>query len=168
MALLAYVFFLTKIGQETTQLALRARIQTQLTRKRSHPSHYNVLDKLRLPSASPRGGGLGPLGLHPILRLLLLFDFVLWSRKVRFAHLPSSKYCILLFNFVYFGGGMFILLTFLNQRNTYLWYFYGERFALLTFLHQSTAYYYLTLVLWWRRANTNNKLHQYFVVGGHC
>ncbi len=56
MALLAYVFFLTKIGQETTQLALRARIQTQLTRKRSHPSHYNVLDKLRLPSASPRGG----------------------------------------------------------------------------------------------------------------
>ena len=44
MALLAYVFFLTKIGQEMTQLALRARIQTQLTRKRSHPSHYNVLD----------------------------------------------------------------------------------------------------------------------------
>jgi len=61
MTLLVYVFFLTKIGQETTQLALRARIQTQLTRKRSHPSHHNVLDKLRLPSGSPRGGGVWAL-----------------------------------------------------------------------------------------------------------
>ena len=60
--------------------------------------HFSLYHKLRLPVASPRGGVFTLSKWHDI-QMTENLGLVLCWRKVRFAHLPSPKYCILIFNF---------------------------------------------------------------------
>ena len=88
------------LSAQTSRCALgfQLRLFVSVTRKRSQDPSLNVLNKLRLPVAKPRGG-YSPLSKWHDIQMTEILGLVLWWRKVRFAHLPSPKYYILFFDF---------------------------------------------------------------------